>query len=78
MMILKALEQTTNALFSLRAIFDKNLQKSRALCTEIILTLHIFQFQSNIKNKLFLGRPIFWSLSQKIKQLRRRSVGCVN
>ena len=25
-----------------------------------------------------VGRPIFWSLSQKIKQLRGRSVGCVN
>ena len=25
-----------------------------------------------------LGCPIFWSLSQKIKQFRGRSVGCVN
>ena len=38
------------------------------------------QYQTYLKRVYTcpVGRPIFWSFSQKIKQLRGRSVGCVN
>ena len=39
-------------------------------CNTLHYNIHITQYT--------LGCPIFWSLSQKIKQFRRRSVGCVN
>ena len=52
--------------------FNMNPSTTNIICnTNVVGNLSYFGVPT-------LGRPIFWSLSQKIKQLHGRSVGCVN